>query len=167
VPPVAVNVSAVQLQRDDFVASVASIVAGFEGWSLELEVTESVLARDVDGCAARLRRLTTLGINISIDDFGAGYSSLANLSRLPVNAIKLDRAFVAAMATEKHGHSLVAAIVMMARSLDLATIAEGVETSEQLCAVRMLGCTQVQGFHTGRPMPARAAGALLQRGAHA
>ncbi len=159
---VAVNVSASQLHSADFIPALEAILARFDDPRLDIEITESVLVRDLEACARKLAVIARMGIGISIDDFGTGYSSLAYMARLPVSAIKIDRAFIGDAATGGRGRSIVMAIATLARSLALETVAEGVETSDQLEAVRLAGCTHVQGFHTGRPMPFEEVAALLR-----
>ncbi|MDO8184151.1 EAL domain-containing protein [Conexibacter sp. JD483] len=166
---VAVNLSARQLLDPELPARVERALAATE-LSAELlivEVTETALL-DHDVLAARsLAALAALGVHIALDDFGTGYSSFGRLRRLPIDAIKIDREFVAGLGVDPDANAIVTAIVGLARGLDLLVTAEGVETPEQLELLREQGVTHVQGFHLGRPQDPAAAGALLRRdGAH-
>jgi len=122
---------------------------------LELEITESVIMKDVEGTIGSLRDIRALGITIAIDDFGTGYSSLSYLSRLPIDTLKIDRAFVMAMTQGPQALALVAAIINMAHTLKLTVVAEGVETKEQADLLRGLLCDEMQGFLYCKPVPAR------------
>ena len=160
---VAVNVSAEQFLEPGFVERVTGTLArhGLAPDRLELEVTESVAMGDVETVIDRLGRLRALGVSIAVDDFGTGYSSLQYLERLPLDVLKIDRAFVAGLAGGDR--SLVRTIVSMARSLELATVAEGVETPEQLARVLELGCDSIQGYLYSRPVPADEVPATVAR----
>src|SRR6202030_1967302 len=156
----AVNVSAVQFSRPDFVRTVDDVLkrTGLEPRFLELELTESLIIRDVRESAAKMEQLRALGCQISLDDFGAGYSSLSYLQRLPIDILKLDRSFVQEVKTEGGASSsLVQGIVIMAHGLGIRITAEGVETQQQLDLVHHSGCDKVQGFLLGRPSPAASA----------
>ncbi|MCO7219474.1 bifunctional diguanylate cyclase/phosphodiesterase [Klenkia sp. PcliD-1-E] len=152
---VAVNVSAVQLADEGFVDGVAAALAdsGLPPHLLVLEVTESVLADDVDAVCARLQAVRDLGVAIAIDDFGTGYSSLSYLRRLPVDIVKIDRSFVTDLARGGSATTLVASILELARSLSLQVVAEGVENAGQQAALADLGCSFAQGYLFGRPAP--------------
>jgi len=145
---VAVNVSAVQFGRADFVESVLAIVreTGLYPRLLELELTESSLVRDPEESAKKMVELRAFGIRIAIDDFGTGYSSLSYLRRYPVQHLKVDRSFVAEVVTNPEDHAIVSAIINLAHSLGLHVIGEGVETEQQLDELRRMGCDQAQGF---------------------
>jgi diguanylate cyclase len=151
---VAVNVSPVQLNRDDFVQTVAESLQrqGLAGECLELELTERTIVRDVERTSVRLEALRALGVGISVDDFGTGHSSLSYLMRLPVDTLKVDRSFVSTMGAGQT--RIVAAIVALAHALGLGVVAEGVETQSQLEALTQLGCERFQGYLLGRPVPA-------------
>ena len=161
----AVNVSSVQLLRDGFPGTVAACIAesGLQAGQLELEITESVLLDNPQLASARLRELESIGVHLAIDDFGTGYSSLAYLRGLPIDRLKIDRAFVADLAVRPRDAAIVVAIITMAHSMDMDVVAEGVETAEQLQMLAGQGCDEVQGFHVARPMPAAACEALLRR----
>jgi diguanylate cyclase (GGDEF)-like protein/PAS domain S-box-containing protein len=154
----AVNLSVRQLLDPAIAARLAAVLlqSGARAKGLCLELTESVFMEDVEFFGKVLARLKRLGVRLTIDDFGTGYSSLSYLKRFPVDAVKVDRAFVDGLGTDPHDSALVAAIVAMAAALDLEVTAEGVETQEQLAHLKRLGCRRVQGFHLARPMTADA-----------
>lgn len=153
---VSVNVAARQFFDGDLPAVVKQIL-DHEAQTpefLELEVTESLAMRDLDHAARMLGRIRDLGVGISLDDFGTGYSSLAYLRRLPIDAIKIDRSFVADLTgRERNNAAIVAAVIDLAHSLDVAAVAEGVETEEQLELLVRQGCDEAQGYFLGKPMP--------------
>jgi diguanylate cyclase (GGDEF)-like protein/PAS domain S-box-containing protein len=152
----AVNVSGRQLGDLAMGARVLDAVsdAGIEPSRLMLEMTESVLIEGGGSVARELRRVTEAGIGLAIDDFGTGYGSLSYLQRFPVTTVKIDKSFVAGLGLNAPDKAIVEAIAALSRSLGLTTVAEGVETAEQLVAVRSLGCNRAQGFLLGRPMAA-------------
>jgi EAL domain-containing protein (putative c-di-GMP-specific phosphodiesterase class I) len=162
---VAVNVSAVDLRRPDLTDLVAGTLMrrGLSPQYLELEVTESMVMRDVDMVIGTLRRLRSMGVGIGIDDFGTGYSSLAYLRRFPVKRLKIDRSFVRDIADMRDGHIIPKVIIDLAHSLGVSVLAEGVETIEQLDILRSLGCDEAQGYYLGRPMPAADFENMLRR----
>ncbi|HEU0066568.1 MAG TPA: EAL domain-containing protein [Sphingomonas sp.] len=163
---VAVNVSAEQLHGASFVNTVTSALAnsGLPADRLELEVTESVFMQG-SGAVKVLERVLDLGVRLSLDDFGTGYSSLGYLSRTRFSSIKIDRSFVTAAATGvREAVAIIRAVVALARSLGMATTAEGVETETELAMVRDFGCSKVQGYYYGRPLPVGEARALACRG---
>jgi diguanylate cyclase (GGDEF)-like protein/PAS domain S-box-containing protein len=153
---VAVNVSVCQMLGHDIAAMVADVLrrTAVRPADLCLEMTESVLMDDVDYFGGTLARLKALGVRLAIDDFGTGYSSLSYLKRFPVDAVKVDRAFVDGLGTDPHDSAIVAAIVAMADALGLEVTAEGVETRDQMVNLKSLRCQRAQGFYLGRPMPA-------------
>ncbi|MCU1358378.1 MAG: diguanylate cyclase [Acidimicrobiales bacterium] len=161
---VAINVSALQLQSAGFAASLAAIVAaaGLDLGRLDLEVTESILA--VEASVDVLTGLRALGASVSVDGFGIGCSSLEALRRLPVDQLKIDRAFVTSLdrPDARRATAMVTAIVEIAGAFGLTTVAEGVETEAQRCAVVALGCDAIQGFQESRPMPADAVDRYLR-----
>jgi diguanylate cyclase (GGDEF)-like protein len=167
-PPVqlSVNMSARQVQHPRVVEDVAAalLASGLEPARLTLEITESVLMQDTDDAAATLRRVTDLGARLAIDDFGTGYSSLAYLKRFPVEALKIDRSFVDGLGTDQNDTSIVRSVIALAKSLDLAVTAEGVESSEQAEHLRALGCDRAQGYYFARPLPADQIEPLLATG---
>ena len=168
-PPIAVNVSAVQLKRKDFVASVqqAIAIAGKPGHGLDLEITESMIMEDIEASIEKLKLVRALGVEISIDDFGTGHSSLRYLTRLPISALKIDRAFIQHMATNADDVAIVSTIITLGRTLNLKVIAEGVETEEQRKFLQLLKCDQFQGYLFSKPMPAEQVPALLAPGGKA
>ena len=159
-PPfkVFVNVSSRQLKDDELVQDVreALIESQIEPGGLALELTESAVAEDVEQTAETLHRLKELGVWLAVDDFGVGYSSLGMLRRLPVDALKIDRSFVARMLDGPEDDAIVTAVVGLAKALNLQIVAEGVERHEQLKRLRELGCDVGQGYYFGaRCRPAR------------
>jgi len=150
----AVNVSARQLNQPDAADRIAACLSeAADPSAICLDLTETALMRDVDKSLERLAALKALGVTLAIDDFGTGYSSLAYLQRFPIDALKIDKSFVNGLGTENHDTRIVGAIVSLARALDLRTIAEGVETANQLEALALMGCDQAQGYLLGRPLP--------------
>ena len=159
-PPlvVAVNVSAGQLRGGRaFAQKVAAILAqtGLPPACLELEITESVLVDQIESNVETLGAIAALGARIVVDDFGTGYSSLSYLKRLPIHGLKIDRSFVRDVVDDPDDAAIVGAVVSLAKSLELTTTAEGIETVGQLCALRDLGCDAWQGFLFGHPVVAR------------
>lgn len=157
-PPLtmAVNVSALQLRRGNFVQSVLAALSasGLNPPGLELEFTESILINDVEKTLDTVHELQSLGIKIAIDDFGTGYSSLSYLKRFAVDRIKIDRSFVRDISIDPEDAIIVRAIIQMARSLNMVTLAEGAETEVQIDYLRREGCEEVQGFFYSRPLTA-------------
>jgi diguanylate cyclase (GGDEF)-like protein/PAS domain S-box-containing protein len=160
-----VNLSGRQLAESGLVADVRAILhdTGLPPSALVLEITESVLMRDTEAVIERLRALKELGLRLAVDDFGTGYSSLAYLGRFAVDILKIDKSFVDA-ATSASGSALVQAIVAMASSLDLETVAEGIEDNAQVEQMAAAGCGAGQGFLMARPMPAPALAQVLTEG---
>ena len=163
---IAVNVSPDQLGNPHFVAVVTSALAksGLMAERLELEVTESVFMHEGLGATKVLERVLDLGVKLSLDDFGTGYSSLGYLSRTRFSSIKIDRSFVqGASKGVREAIAIIRAVVALAKSLGMATTAEGVETEAEHRMVQELGCTKVQGYYFGRPLPVEEARALANR----
>jgi diguanylate cyclase (GGDEF)-like protein len=160
---IAVNLSPIQFRGGKLVETVTLVLAqtGLDPARLELEITEGALLDDTDGVLTVLNGLRRLGVRISMDDFGTGYSSLSYLQKFPFDKIKIDQSFVRGMAGSAECGAIVRAIARLGASLGMRTTAEGVETADQLDAIRAEGCTEVQGYLTGRPMPASEASALL------
>jgi EAL domain-containing protein (putative c-di-GMP-specific phosphodiesterase class I) len=136
--------------------------SGLEPALLELEITESILIQNVDGVVAALDRLKHLGVKLAIDDFGTGYSSLSYLKRLAIDKLKIDQSFVRELAQNADDEAIVRAIIQMAQSLKLKTIAEGIESAEVLQKLRTFGCNEGQGFYFARPMPAAELSTFVQ-----
>jgi EAL domain-containing protein (putative c-di-GMP-specific phosphodiesterase class I) len=161
---VAVNVAAAQLEESGFVERVRDVLVktGLPPSRLELEITESGIIADMGATVQVIRRLKLLGVKIAMDDYGTGYSSLSTLQSFPFDKIKIDREFVSAVDQSRQSAAIVQATIIMAESLDIPVLAEGVETEAQLNALRALGCNQVQGFLFGKPMPMAKLKALLE-----
>ena len=153
---VAVNVSARQLRQPDFIAMVDAILAatGCPARALELEVTESLLLEDAEAAIRLLGQLTERGVRVAIDDFGTGYSSLSYLRRMPVQTLKIDRSFISELGLDENVAAIARTVIVLARSLNLDVLAEGVETAEQAAWLLREGCDWAQGWHYGRPMAA-------------
>ncbi len=162
-PGISVNVSGRQLDRDELVDHVIDALqdSGLDPSALTLEITETILMQDPDAATRRLLALKELGVKIAIDDFGTGYSSLAYLRQFPVDALKLDRSFIAGIATSTEAAALIHTLVRLGKTLRLQTLAEGIETSEQLIALQKQECDYGQGFLLARPLDADAAQAFL------
>jgi diguanylate cyclase (GGDEF)-like protein len=153
-PRIAVNVSAVQLRRPDFVATVEALLKQHAGQphGIDIELTESLIMEDIEANIASLHALRALGMQLAIDDFGTGYSSLAYLAKLPAQALKIDRTFIMTMLDEPDNMTLVSTMISLAHSLRMKVIAEGVETEEQAKMLRLLRCDQIQGYLVSRPV---------------
>jgi diguanylate cyclase (GGDEF)-like protein len=164
-PPfkVFVNVSSRQLQDDELVHDVSDALAEshIEPGGLALELTESAVSENLEQTAHTLRRLKAMGVWLAVDDFGVGYSSLGLLRHLPLDALKIDRSFVARMLDGPEDEAIVSAVVTLAKALRLQIVAEGVERHDQLERLRELGCDVAQGFYFARPLPAREAGRAI------
>ena len=151
---ICVNVSSRQFVDAGLAGRVEAVLrdAGLDARNLSLEITESAFVHDVETARATVNRLRAVGVEWSIDDFGTGYSSLSHLHRLHFDTLKIDRSFVARMGTEEGGMEMVRAIIALAHGLGMDVVAEGVETGEQLTALRRLGCQYAQGFFLARPV---------------
>jgi len=152
----AVNICARQFHAHDLAQTVIRILdeTNLAPQHLELELTESSIMQNADLAASVLSKLKGMGVNISIDDFGTGFSSLASLKRLPIDALKIDKSFVSDVSTDPDDAALVMAIVSLAHNLRLKVIAEGVETEEQLRFLHLLRCDEIQGYLFSKPLPA-------------
>ncbi|WP_229726253.1 putative bifunctional diguanylate cyclase/phosphodiesterase [Oxalicibacterium faecigallinarum] len=155
--PISVNLSPRQLARGDIVDLVSRVLQETEldARYLELEITESVMATDVDKSFAMLTELRALGVKISLDDFGTGYSSLSYLKRFPVDTLKIDQSFVRDIATSQDSAAIVKAIISLGHNLNLNVLAEGIETAEQSRFLQQNGCDEGQGYLMSRPVPYR------------
>jgi predicted signal transduction protein with EAL and GGDEF domain len=162
--PIAINVSPLQLDRTDFAALVSELAAkaGIEPSWLRFEITESAVMKEPDKLIGTLQTLRDLGSQVLIDDFGTGYSSLSYLNRLPVDTVKIDRAFIRDLGTDRAHTPIVDAVIDMARKLGLKTVAEGVETAEQAALLREQGCDYAQGYFYSKPVSARQCRSLLR-----
>ena len=161
---VAVNVSASQMRCKDFLAIVRGLLqeTGASAGQIELEITEGVLLNDDSTTQMMLRDLRHMGFSIALDDFGTGYSSLGYLSRYPVDKIKIDRSFVANLGVDPEAEAVIRAIVKLSKALNLATVAEGVETRAQKTILRQAGCGIIQGFLFSRPVAAEDIDAMMR-----
>ncbi|MCZ4305025.1 EAL domain-containing protein [Zoogloeaceae bacterium G21618-S1] len=152
-PRVAINVSGRQLRRLDFLGDLCGILEEERcrpEW-IEIEVTESDILKDAEPAIATLHGIREMGISLSLDDFGTGFSSLSYLKRLPINTLKIDRSFIDGLPNDTNDRAIVQAILAMGRSLGIQVLAEGVETPAQVAALRLMGCSTAQGYHFGRP----------------
>jgi diguanylate cyclase (GGDEF)-like protein len=160
----AVNVSARQLDTDEFVTEVRDALAhsGLDPSALTIEITETTLMQDADETARRLVAIKELGVRIAIDDFGTGYSSLAYLQRFPVDALKIDRSFISRASQDPEGDTLIRTLVQLGKSLSIETLAEGIEQSRELLLLKEENCDSGQGFLFARPLELAACDAFLQ-----
>lgn len=163
---VAVNLSPMQVRHSGIVdmVRVALAESGVPPSRLMLEITEGVLVDDPEQMVHRIGDLHALGVRVALDDFGAGYSSLAYLQRFPLDKLKIDKSFVDALGTTENGGVILQAIVGLARALGLSVTAEGVETEQQRVLLRLAGCDELQGFLFAKPVPAKEIDRLVKRG---
>ena len=147
------NVSPVQLRSPQFLSDLTQALAksGLPAKRLEIELTETAIVEDGPQIAKVLSAIRRLGVTVAMDDFGTGYSSLAHLRDLPLDRIKVDRSFVATAETDRHSLAVLKGITQIARALNVALQAEGVETPSQLALMREVGCNAIQGYLVGRP----------------
>jgi len=153
-PRISVNVSAIQLRHKSFVNDVLKAIEKNPSSGIDIEITESVMMEDVEKNTGKLRAVRDMGMGISIDDFGTGYSSLSYLAKLPIHALKIDRAFIVNIADNPNDMTLVSTIISLAHALNLKVVAEGVETSIQSNLLKLLRCDMMQGYLFSRPLPA-------------
>jgi EAL domain-containing protein (putative c-di-GMP-specific phosphodiesterase class I) len=155
---VSVNISARHLESDSFITDVidALTASGLPPDALVLEFTESILMRDAGATIGRLKAIKAIGVRIAIDDFGTGYPSLAYLRRFPVDILKIDRSFISAMSNSGEGEAILHTLVQLGKQLGLQTVAEGIETEDQLYRLRLQDCDAGQGFLIAKPMSAAA-----------
>ena len=156
--PVAVNISARDLQDDSFPRFVAEKLteSGVDASLLRFEITERALLDNIDAAARTLRALQHIGIRVSLDDYGTGYATLTHISQLPVSELKIDRSFVTQLSNGTRNFAIVLSTVQMGHRLGMTVVAEGVETMAELDAVRECGCDEVQGYYFSKPMAASA-----------
>lgn len=149
----AVNISERQISQDNFVPMIENILAetGADPARLELEITETLLQRDLEGTRGKMQSLSALGIRFALDDFGTGYSSLAYLKSLPLHILKIDQSFVLEMLNDEKDLAIVRAVIALTHSLDLQVVAEGVETEQLRDALSAMNCDYCQGYYWGRP----------------
>jgi EAL domain-containing protein (putative c-di-GMP-specific phosphodiesterase class I) len=152
---VSVNISAVQFREPEFVETVLKALdrAGANPGNLKLELTESMLVHNLEDVIAKMTALKSHGLSFSLDDFGTGYSSLAYLKRLPLDQLKIDRAFVRDMLVDLTSGAIAQAVISLGRAMGLSVMAEGVETEEQRGFLAGLGCHAFQGFLFSPPLP--------------
>jgi diguanylate cyclase (GGDEF)-like protein len=162
----AVNMSAKQFQQQDVPSLVAAVLgrSGLPAECLELELTESTLMHNTVAAVETMRQLKSLGVRLALDDFGTGYSSLSYLRRFPIDVLKIDRSFTMDVTSDEGAASITRAIIAMACSLNMVTVAEGVETKEQLDFLGALGCDVMQGYYVSRPLSVGRMTALLGTG---
>lgn len=162
---IAVNVSPCQLQQLDFVEKVTAIVheVGVHPQQINIEITEGVLITDAEDIKQKLSELRAQGFRISVDDFGIGYSSLTYLKHFPIDVLKIDRTFVQDIGTSRNDEAISRAIINLAESLGIKTVAEGVETMAQVQFLRTHGCEAYQGYYFSKPVSALKMGSLLQK----
>jgi diguanylate cyclase (GGDEF)-like protein len=161
---VAVNVSARQLDSDEFVTDVQSILqeTGFEPDALTIEITETAIMHDTEATAMRLAAVKELGVRIAIDDFGTGYSSMAHLQHFPVDALKIDRSFITQMTHNQEGETILRTLVQLGKALSIETLAEGIEQAHELTLLQGECCDSGQGFLFARPLDADATARFLE-----
>jgi diguanylate cyclase (GGDEF)-like protein/PAS domain S-box-containing protein len=166
VPRVAVNVSEVQLRQPNFVATFLAALGPPQDHvtGVDIEITESMLAQNTAANVQKLLQLREAGVQVFMDDFGTGYSGLSQIAHLPLDALKIDRAFISGMSGSAEHMAIVSAIINLARALGIAVVAEGVETEEQARKLLSLGCIEAQGYLFGRPIPADEMAQLLVPG---
>jgi EAL domain-containing protein (putative c-di-GMP-specific phosphodiesterase class I) len=158
-----VNVSARQLDTDDFVSHVQEALeaSGLEPGALTLEITETTIMRDTEQTVRRLKAIKGLGVRIAIDDFGTGYSSLSHLQQFPVDALKIDRSFIARLTQSPEGETLIRTLVQLGKAMSIETLAEGIERQHELSLLKDEHCDSGQGFLFARPLDAATAEAFF------
>ena len=149
-----VNISSIQYKRPDFVTKVISTINknDMRPEELELEITESVLIDDIKTVVEKMEELRDFGVRISIDDFGTGFSSLSYLKGLPVDTLKVDKSFIDSILNDESTRIITQTVIEMAGKLGYETVAEGVETEEQLDLLKSLGCDMIQGYYLSKPV---------------
>lgn len=159
-----INISAVQCKQNGFIDSIQNILERYNVLpeKVELEITETILVDDFEETKERLNDLRKTGIRISLDDFGTGFSSLSYLKGLPIDTLKIDKSFVDTLLTDANTKIIMESIIYMVKRLGYETVAEGVETEEQFAYLRELSCDIIQGYYTGRPVPAEGIESLLK-----
>lgn len=161
-----VNLSARQFQHPDLVAEIAAILdqTGLRPECLSLEITETVMMEDAAMTNATLRQIAALGVQLSLDDFGAGYSSLSYLKRFAIDQLKIDKAFIAGLGRDRADTAIVHTVLTLAKALGMQVVAEGVESAAQVAHLRALGCDEGQGYYFAKPLPGSAIDTLLATG---
>ena len=160
-----INISPAQLMSRDLATQISKLVEEFDvpADRICLEVTEHVVLGDLDATSGVLRRLQQMGVKLALDDFGTGYSSMKQLKQLPIDILKIDQTFVAGLGVSDHDSAIVDAAITLASAFDLDTVAEGVETQQQITELRKRGCEHAQGFLLARPAPPEEIAELLQQ----
>ncbi len=155
-PRIAVNISQIQMVQNNFVMMIEEIVRknGREACGLDIEITESLIMKDVEANIVKLKTIQELGVGIAIDDFGTGYSSFSYLAMLPINALKIDRSFILNIVGNSDHRTIVSTIISLAHLMKHKVIAEGIDTEEQAKLLQQLGCDEIQGYYFSRPVPA-------------
>ena len=158
-----INVSPAQLMSRDLATQIQQLVDEFDVAAdrICLEVTEHVVLGDIDATTGVLRRLRRMGVKLALDDFGTGYSSMKQLKQLPIDTLKIDRTFVSGLGVSDHDSAIVDAAITLASAFGLGTVAEGVETQQQITELRKRGCNHAQGFLLARPGPPDLIGPML------
>ena len=153
--PIAVNLSARQFKQSNFIDSIAEILAetGIEPRWIELELTESMLMKDIQQTTGKLQQLKEMGFSISVDDFGTGFSSLNYLRHFPLDVLKIDQSFVRELFDDDAALAIIDSIIALANALGMRTVAEGVETADQRLMLQRHGCNTLQGYLIARPLP--------------
>jgi diguanylate cyclase (GGDEF)-like protein/PAS domain S-box-containing protein len=164
-PRLAVNVSVIQLRQRSFVEDVQTALPETSGFRehMDIEITESMLMEDFEGNIAKLTAVRAMGLQIAMDDFGVGYSSLSYLAKLPIDALKIDRSFITLMPKSPEQMAIISAIISLGHALNLKVVAEGVETEEQANLLRLIGCDEAQGYLFSKPVPQEVISALLRK----
>jgi len=167
-PPIAVNVSSIQISRGDILGSVLQALKKYDlpASSIELEITENCIVEHTEQSKRVLQALQDHGINLAIDDFGTGYSSLAYLKQLPINKLKIDRSLIADIHRDRNDEAIARAVIMLGELLELDIVAEGIENSEQQHFILKHGCHIAQGFLFSRPVSADQLIGMLPGGPH-
>ena len=162
-PRLFLNMSARQLARPDLISTISQVVgeSGVSGEDLGVEIAESVLMEDIESTLLTLKQMKELGLSLSIDDFGTGFSSLSHLKHLPVDTLKVDKSFVDGLGRDPDDSAIVSAAVSLAHALRLTAVAEGVERDRQLSELKQLGCDRFQGYFFAKPMPGESLSRLL------
>lgn len=153
-PILSINISDRQLRQPHFIEAIGEAISkNRSSTDIELEITEGMLMENIESNIIKLRAVKDMGVKISLDDFGTGYSSLAYLAKLPIDTLKIDRSFISSMLEDSNSMSLVSTIITLCQSLQLHVIAEGVEVEEQAKILRLLRCSQMQGYLFSKPIP--------------
>ena len=153
--PVAVNICSNSFLQSDFIGQVSATLrrVGLPASRLEIEITESIAIHDISLAVKTILALHDIGVEVSMDDFGTGYSSPGTLKRLPIDRLKIDRAFISELPQNEFDRAIVQATLILAKSIGMQVVAEGIENEEQLCFLQQNGCSYGQGYWYARPLP--------------